>query len=138
MSLEIGINEGWRLGSESKITEKGGIMIHFVQGEVITDALELLESEEPDAETSSILLFPPSMEDYTTKEPRTALDIIRDIRIDYKRMYKIFNLYLTKEELKNQYPAGCMLEGMGLTKENQEALLAQESVIIAMCFDYFE
>lgn len=132
MSLEIGVNEGWRLGADSKVTDKGGFMLEFVKGTVIASALALLESEEPDAETYSMLLFPPNMEDYKTKEPRKAIEIMKDIKTDYKRLYTIFNLYITKDELKKLFPIGVITEGIGLTEENQLSLLTQETTVNKM------
>lgn len=132
MSLIIGINEGWKLGNESKITEKGGLSLHFIKGEAITSALDLLESEEPDQEIHSLLLFPPNLTDYKTKEPRSAIEIMKDIRVTYKQLYKLFNLYLTKDELKEQFPVGCLVEDLGLTRENELTLLTQEPIVNKM------
>lgn len=127
--LQIGINEGFKLGPECKITEKGGIEIHFIQGEVVSSALELLETEDPEAETGKILLFPPQLTTYQDKTARTGLDIIRDIKVDFKRMHTIFNLYFTKEELQKIFPLKGILEGLNITPENEKVMLIQESVV---------
>jgi len=127
--LEIGINEDWRLGPESKVTDKGGINIHFIKGEATESALELLDEEFEEGESSNILLFPPNMTNYKEETARTSIELIRDITTDYHRMYAIFNLYFTKDELKKIYPISSIMEGLNITAENEKTMLTQESVI---------
>ena len=130
--LEIGINEDWKLGAESKVTEKGGISIHMIKGEAITSALDLLDEDMEEGESGSILLFPPNMTVYKENTIRSGVDLVRDITTDYHRMYAIFNLYFTKDELQKIYPIGAIMEGLTITADNEEAMLQQESVINKM------
>ena len=130
--LEIGINEGFRLGGESKVTEKGGISIHLVKGETVSSALDLLDVDVEEGESSSILLFPPNMENFNDKTSRTGIELVRDITTDYHRLYSIFNLYFTKEELQKIYPISSIMEGLDITADNEATMLLQESVINKM------
>lgn len=130
--LEIGINEGLNLGPDSRVTEKGGLFLSFSTGVAITSALELLEMEEPEAQNGNILIFPPNLTNYKDKTLRTAIDIMRDLRTEYKRLYVIFNLYFTKDELQKIYPVSCLLEGLNITRDNEQTMLVQESVVNKM------
>lgn len=136
--LQIGINEGYKIGPNCKISEKGGFELQLVQGEVITSALELLESEDPEAENGKIMLFPPNMKEYKTEAPKEGIDLVRDLKVEYKRMYTIFNLYFPKEDLNKKYPMKILLEGLTITPENEKVMFMQESVINKMFKNFAE
>ena len=131
--LEIGINENLRLSEESKINEKGSLELYFVEGDnVAKTALDMLATEEADAESSKMLIFPPNVKEYNSEDLRSSTDIVKDLKATYKCLYHIFNLYFTKDELAKIYPISCLTEGLSITPENQETMLQQESVVVKM------
>jgi len=134
--LQIGINEGFKMGPECKVTDKGGLELHFVQGEIVTSGLALLDMEGPEAEDGKILIFPPNMKEYRTEAAKEGIDLVRDLKTEYKRMYTIFNLYFTKEELAKLYPIKILLSGLNITPENEKMMFAQESVINKMFLNF--
>ena len=125
----IGINEDFRLGPGSKISDKGGFAVNFVKGEMAASALDFMDEDYEEGESATVTLFPPNMLEYKTEAPRTSIELMRDITTEYQRMYAIFKLYFTKEELKTKFPMSSLLEGLNITRENEESLLTQESVI---------
>lgn len=130
--LEISVNEGWKLGPNTKISEKGGLELNFIKGVAITSALEMMETEDAEQEESFILLFPPKVEDYKTKAPRTSIEVARDLRAEYKKLYVIFNLYFTKAELQDKFPPSVIYENTGINKDNESTLMIQESIVSKM------
>jgi len=127
--MQIGINEGYRLSTETKVTEKGGISIAFTKGEEL-DGFDYLTAD-PDtveSEDGSILLFPPNMKDWEgkAKGPR---ELIKELRKTYKIFYKIFSLYFTKEQLNKAFPINVMYAGLSLNKDNTMEMLKSETVV---------
>ncbi len=132
MSLEIGINLGWNLGPDSKITEKGGFNLHFIKGEAAKSALDFMDEDFEEGESSSILFFPPNMKEYNSEELRSSIDLMRDIMTDFFRFRALFALYFTADEIKGMYSPAIIMEGLNITAENESTMVVQESVITKM------
>jgi len=130
--LEIGLNENWKLGPNSKVSDKGGLELNYIKGVAITSALELMNAEDAEQEESFILLFPPKVVDYKTKAPRTSIEVARDLRAEYKKVYMHFALYFTKAELQDKFPPSIIYEDTGITKDNESTLMVQESIVSKM------
>lgn len=130
--LEIGINKNVRFGPESKVTDKGGFNLNLTQGDVIDSALDLLADDVKEAENGYILLFPPQLKKYGDNGNNTAIEIVRDIKSTYTIFSTMFQLYFTKDEIKKVFPLSVIMDGIQVDKDNQEAILTQESTISHM------
>ncbi len=130
--LEIGINEGWKLGPNTEVTDKGGIKVHFVKGKAVTSALAMMEvadNEIPDE--STVLMFPPNV---TKKDgtPNDAITISKNLRAKYSLFRKILKLYFTEEELLKSFHVTDIYKQFEITNENQEAMFTSKSVVEEM------
>lgn len=130
--LKIGINEGWRLGPNTEVTEKGGIKVHFTKGTAVTSALAMMEvTDDEIPDESTILVFPPD----TTKKDDSKKDAItmgKIMRTKYSLFRKIFKLYFTEEELLKEFPVTDIYKKFDITEDNQEVMFTSDSVIREM------
>jgi len=130
--LEIGINNGWKLGPNTEVTDKGGIKVHFVKGKAITSALAMMEADDEDIpDESTVFVFPP---DITNKkgERKDALTVGKIFRSKHLLFKKIFKLYFTEEELKKDFPVTDIYKKFDITEENQETMFTTDSVVKEM------
>jgi len=130
--LEIGINEGWRLGPNTEVTEKGGIKLHFTKGTAVTSALEMMEvADDEIPDESTIFIFPP---DTTNKDgsKKDAITMGKIMRSKYSTFRKIFKLYFTEKELLKDFPVTDIYKKFDIDKDNQEAMFTSDSVIKEM------
>jgi len=127
MALEIGLNKGYKLvGAE--VNEKGSIDVTFAKGESQSSLLDMLAAEVA-AEESSIIMFPPNLVKYKDNTPRRPKDIVNDLRRGYRIFYKIFNLYVPKDQLEQMYPVTAMYNGITITPEKEVKVLTTEATV---------
>lgn len=136
--LEIGINEGYRIGQNSKFERtKGGLSfdINMVKGAVASNAMEVLIADELPEDSYAKLFCPgTSYKDRKTGEIviRKDFDVSRNVRACYKTLWMIFNLYFTKAELDKMFPPSIIYEGVGMTGENSATLFTTQTVVDKM------
>lgn len=130
--LEIGINEGWRLGPKTEVTEKGGIKVHFVKGKAITSALAMMtatDDEIPDE--SSVLVFPVDVT-YKDGSVKDYVKVGKELRKWHSTFRKMFLLYFTEKEVLEDFPVTAVFEKYDITEDNEEAMFTSKSVVTEM------
>jgi hypothetical protein len=123
--LPIGIAEDLTFVlDECKISEHGTLELVIQQGGGAVDLFDAFENDESVQEPakSKFIVYAPNSKDYTTKAPRPATDIAKDL-LDMRRAYLTYGmLYGTKKEVSEAYGGFAMFEGLGIAQSDYKTV----------------
>lgn len=133
--LGVGIHENIVLGSETKVNEKGSLVINMAKKVQSNDMFTAFdEGNDVQASAASLILWPIKLTDWENKQ-KTATQIGQEL-INFKNILTdILLVFMTTEKANQALNAEVMFKGLGITAETQASLpqkLVQEDFVNAV------
>jgi hypothetical protein len=130
--IGIGINEYVVLGNETDVNDKGTLQLVLKTAKLSeTQVLELaMKGIDVGESSTKLLIFGPMIIDYTTKNRKTVQQIVKDMQDYQKQLNKFLEIYLTAEQIKEEFGPSLIMNITKITDINAFATALKSDTFV--------
>lgn len=137
--LQVGIHENIKLGAGTGFNEKGYFKLHLEQSGSLSTFEAFMEDESIEKNEVSLIMFVPQVLKFNKVDMKSADEMAKELQTIRNWLRKILQVYLTEDQLKQEFSQQHMFSGMGqITEASFKTLLTQETSIKAICNNLFQ